>query len=418
MSRSIKTFRGLRTSIGIFGRRNAGKSSLLNAFCKQRASIVSAEAGTTTDPVRRPMELLPLGPVVFIDTAGLDDEGALGEERVKKSRGILGTVDIGIIACESGCWSDFEQALARELKKRGAATLVAWTKADKKKAPSVEDLESLKRAGIPWVFTSVASSLGLAELRELIIQVAPEEKRVTPHVISDLVGAEELAILVVPIDKEAPKGRLIAPQVQTLRELLDNDAIGLVVKEHQLRSTLALLREPPKIVVTDSQAFKQVAADVPPSVPMTSFSILFARAKGDLETFVEGAAAIDTLEPGSRVLIAEACTHHAVEDDIGRVKIPRWLREHVGGELAVDHCQGPDFPDDLSVYDLIIHCGACMLGRRAVLSRIETAKEQRVPITNYGIAIAKFTGIQERALAPFFESAPRAEKVEAKKGAA
>lgn len=392
--------KGMRLHIGIFGRRNTGKSSLLNALTRQHVSIVSDVAGTTTDPVEKPMELLPLGPVLFIDTAGVDDVGDLGDMRVQKSRHVFDRVDVGILVVESGDWGEFEDGILQEFRGRGIPAIIVFNKSDLAEPVDklVQRLDELK---IPHVRTVAPEGVGILDLREALIQTAPEDFINTPAIIGDLIPPGELVVLVVPIDKEAPKGRLILPQVQTIRDLLDNDAYCIVVKEHQLREALERLNRPPALVVTDSQAFQKVAEDTPRDVPMTSFSILFARFKGDLNEFVRGAAAIDDLKPGDRVLICEACTHHPIEDDIGRVKIPHWLREYVGGDLEFVHYQGHDFPEDLADYKLVIHCGSCVHNRRSLLSRIVRCRRAGVPITNYGLAIAYTLGIFERALEPF-----------------
>jgi len=391
-----RTPKGLRLHLGIFGRRNVGKSSLLNALTGQDVSIVADVAGTTTDPVEKPMELKPFGPVLFIDTAGIDDVGALGGERIRRTRRVLDRVDVGIVVTEPGVWGEFERGLAAELQRRGVPVVAVVNKIDL--APAAE---SLPEVGLPVVATAAKFGRGIDSLRQALIRAVPEDFMRSPTLIGDLVPPGELAVLVVPIDIEAPKGRLILPQVQTIRDLLDNDAWCMVVKERELRQALERLRTPPALVVTDSQAFLKVAADTPPDVPMTSFSILFARFKGDLIEFAKGAAAIDHLRPGDRVLVAEACTHHPIGDDIGRVKIPRWLRQYVGGALEFHHVQSHDFPEDLGSYALVIHCGACMLNRREVLSRIAYCRAAGTPITNYGVTIACTLGILERALAPF-----------------
>jgi [FeFe] hydrogenase H-cluster maturation GTPase HydF len=390
----------MRVHVGLFGRRNAGKSSLLNAVTRQGASIVSDVAGTTTDPVEKPMELLPLGPVLFIDTAGIDDEGALGTARVARTRRVLDRTDIGVIVSEAGRWDRFEEGLLSELRDRSAAVVVVFNKTDLG-APDSELLARLGELGVRTVTTRADRGTGIEGLRDALLRSAPPELIESPAILSDLVGPGELAVLVVPIDKEAPKGRLILPQVQSIRDLLDGDAMALVVKERELRSALERLSVPPKLVVTDSQAFLKVHADTPPQIPMTSFSILFSRLKGDLSTQVLGTLAIDRLRPGSRVLIAEACSHHPIAEDIGTVKIPRWLTQHVGGRLEIDHVHGHDFPDDLSPYRLVIHCGACMWNRREMLSRIMHCQRAGVPVTNYGLTIAYSLGIFERALEPF-----------------
>lgn len=392
--------RGLRLHIGLFGRRNAGKSSLLNLLAQQDVAIVSPQAGTTTDPVEKPFELLPLGPVVFIDTAGLDDAGALGELRQQRTRRVLDRTELAVVVAAAGVWEEFEARLLAELRDRGIPVIVAFNKADL--APPAPELAArLHGEGVPVVTVSALTGKGAAALRQALLANAPADFVNPPTILSDLVGPGELAVLVVPIDKEAPAGRLILPQVQAIRDLLDGDAFCLVVKERELREALGRLSRPPRLVVTDSQAFLKVAADTPPGVAMTSFSILFARYKGDLAVLALGSLAIDRLRPGDRVLIAEACSHHAIADDIGRVKIPRWLTQYVGGELAVAHAQGHDFPDDLADYRLVVHCGSCMLNRREMLTRLWRCREAGVPVTNYGVAIAHSLGIIERALAPF-----------------
>jgi [FeFe] hydrogenase H-cluster maturation GTPase HydF len=392
--------KSLRLHIGLFGRRNAGKSSLLNALCRQQVAIVSEVAGTTTDPVEKPMELLPLGPVLFIDTAGIDDVGALGDLRVRKTRGVFDRTDLGLLVADSGCWGPFEEAILREFHERQIPAVVVFNKSDLG-SPAAEVLAALRSQEIPWVETVAVQGGGVPELREALVRAAPEEFLRMPPLVADLVPPGELAVLVVPIDLEAPKGRLIVPQVQALRDLLDGDAYALVVKERELADALERLRRPPALVVTDSQAFLKVAGDTPPGVKMTSFSILFARQKGDLGQFVQGAMAIDALRPGDRVLVAEACTHHPIGDDIGRVKIPRWLRQYVGAALDIQTTAGRDFPDDLSPYKLVVHCGACMWSRREMLSRLLRCRRAGVPITNYGMTIAYTLGIFQRALEPF-----------------
>jgi [FeFe] hydrogenase H-cluster maturation GTPase HydF len=399
-SAAEKTPKGLRLHIGLFGRRNAGKSSLLNAMTRQKVSIVSEIAGTTTDPVEKPMELLPLGPVLFIDTAGIDDVGALGKKRMQKTRQVLDRADVGIIVVDAGRWTEFEANILQELVSRSVPVIVAFNKSDVAQ-PDAAFRDELQKGGIPCVETVASEGRGVLELREALVRVAPDDFLRTPAIASDLVPPGEMAVLVVPIDMEAPKGRLIVPQVQTIRDLLDSDAYCMVVKERELRDALGRLNRPPALVVTDSQAFLKVAADTPPNVKLTSFSILFARQKGDLCQFVEGALAIDRLRPGDRVLVAEACTHHPIGDDIGRVKIPRWLKQYVGGDLQITTVQGRDFPADLADYRLVIHCGACMWNRREMLTRLTRCRRAGVPICNYGMTIAYTLGIFDRALAPF-----------------
>lgn len=393
------TPKSLRLHLGIFGRRNAGKSSLLNVLTGQETALVSPVPGTTTDPVEKPMELLPLGPVVFIDTAGIDDAGALGELRVRKSRQVIERTDVALLVAD-GEWGAVERQMLEDFQGRGLPVVVVFNKVDLGE-PAAEVMERLRAAKVAVVLTSTVTGRGLADLRAAIVEAAPQDFVAPPAILSDLVGPGQMAVLVVPIDKEAPAGRLILPQVQAIRDLLDGDAYCLVVKERELREALRQLREPPRLVVTDSQAFLKVVADTPPEVPLTSFSILMSRFKGDLVTQVLGACGIDRLAPGDRVLVAEACTHHPIGEDIGRVKIPRWLTQYVGGKLEFEHVRGHDFPGDLSPYKLVVHCGACMWNRREMLGRIARCQAAGVPITNYGLAIAWSLGIFERALRPF-----------------
>ena len=396
----MRTPKSFRLHIGLFGRRNVGKSSLLNAMTRQQVSIVSEFAGTTTDPVEKPMELLPLGPVLFIDTAGLDDVGALGQLRVAKTRQIFDRTDLGVIITEPEEWGEFEEQMLSELQRREIPAVIVFNKVDLG-FPRADLVERFTEEKIPVVRTAAARGQGILDFRQALLDAAPEDFIANPTILGDLVGAGELAVLVVPVDKEAPRGRLILPQVNVIRDLLDNDSYCLVVKDRELREALGRLSGPPKLVVTDSQAFQKVAEDTPPEVPMTSFSIIFARFKGDLAEQVRGALAMESLQPGDQVLVAEACSHHPIEDDIGRVKIPRWLQEYVGGELVFETVQGHDFPEDLSPYKLVVHCGACMWNRREMLSRLLRCKEAGVPITNYGVVIAYSLGILERALQPF-----------------
>jgi [FeFe] hydrogenase H-cluster maturation GTPase HydF len=392
--------KGFRLHVGIFGRRNVGKSSLLNALTRQTVSIVSDVAGTTTDPVEKPMELLPLGPVLFIDTAGLDDVGALGQLRVDRTRQVFDRTDVGILVADAASWGEFEDALLDELASRKIPAVAVLNKVDLAEPPAAV-LARLAERKIPIVRTVASRGDGVLDLREALIAAAPEEFISAPTILGDLVPAGELAVLVVPIDLEAPRGRLILPQVQSIRDVLDHDAYCLVVKERELRDALDRLKRPPVLVVTDSQGFLKVAADTPPEVPMTSFSILFSRLRGDLNEFVRGALAIDRLRPGAKILIAEACSHHPIGEDIGRVKIPRWLTNYVGGKLEFTTVQGHDFPDPPEGFDLVVHCGACMWNRREMFSRILRCRRAGVPITNYGLAIAYSLGLFERALGPF-----------------
>lgn len=393
------TPKSFRMHIGLFGRRNVGKSSLLNVVTKQNVSIVSEKAGTTTDPVEKPMEMLPLGPVLFIDTAGLDDDGSLGGLRIKKSERVFDRTDFGIIVTD-GIWGQYEQSILATLRNKETAVIVVFNKLDLGE-PSEDILSKLRKEGVPYVLLSATTGEGVEDFKGALAKNAPDAFIDNPTILGDLVHSGELAIFVVPIDKEAPKGRLIMPQVQSIRDLLDSDAMAMIVKERELSAALDKLKDQPKLIVTDSQAFLKVAADTPLDIPLTSFSILFARLKGDLVEQTKGARAIDTLKAGDRILIAEACTHRQLCEDIGRVKIPRWLTQFVGGKLEIDVTQGHDFPDDLSPYSLVIHCGACMWNRRTMQSRIEQCTRAGVPITNYGLAIAHSLGILDRALEPF-----------------
>lgn len=398
-----KTPKSLRLHIGIFGRRNAGKSSLLNAITRQAVSIVSDVAGTTTDPVEKPMELLPIGPVLFIDTAGIDDIGALGKQRIEKTHRIFDRTDIGIIVASQGQWTDFEQAIIDNLKRLDIPAIVVFNKSDLA-MPDAGTIDKINSQNIPYVFTTATENAGILDLRQILIEQTPAEFINTPSILSDLIQPGQFAVLVVPIDKEAPKARLIQPQVQTIRELLDNDSYSVVVKERELRHCLDNFKKPPAIVVTDSQAFLKVSADTPEELLMTSFSILFARFKGDLNTYVNGALMIDSLKSGDKILIAETCSHHPIADDIGRVKIPRWLRQYTGCKLEFESYQGHDFPENLSDYSLVIQCGGCMTNRREMLTRISKCRAANVPITNYGVCISYTLGIFDRALKPFKNS--------------
>jgi len=397
---SMAAPKSFRLHIGLFGRRNVGKSSLLNAITAQQVSIVSDHAGTTTDPVEKPMELLPLGPVLFIDTAGLDDIGALGELRVQKTRQVFDRTDLGVIVAEAPIWGDFEEGILHELEERKTPCIAVFNKVDMA-SPPPEIIEHLRDKKIPVVMTAASAGKGIPDFRQALLDNAPDEFVNNPAILGDLVGPGEMAVLVVPIDKEAPKGRLIMPQVQSIRDLLDSDAYCMVVKERELRAALDRLKRPPKLVVTDSQAFLKVSADTPRDVPLTSFSILFSRFRGDLITQVEGTLAIEELKAGDRILVSEACSHHPIGEDIGRVKIPRWLTQYVGGKLEFDHVRGHDFPEDISPYKLVIHCGACTLNRREMLRRLFRCRQAGIPSTNYGLTIAYSLGIFERALEPF-----------------
>ena len=390
---------GERTQIAFFGVRNAGKSSLVNAVTGQQLAVVSDVAGTTTDPVRKAMELLPLGPVVIVDTPGIDDAGSLGELRVATTRKVLATCDVAVLVVDArhgACEADRE--LLALFAERSVPCVIALTKADLLGDEPVarEGLEDAAEA----VVVSSLTGQGITQLKETLARLGsptgPE-----PRLIADLLAPQDLVVLVIPIDSAAPKGRLILPQQQTIRDTLEAGASALMVRDTELAATLASLPTPPRLVVTDSQAFGKVARIVPAEVPLTSFSILFSRYKGDLSLQVAGARAIDSLTDASKVLICEGCTHHRQCEDIGTVKMPRWIREHTGCNPTFSFTSGGDFPLDLTGYDLVVHCGGCTLGARAMRSRIEQAGAQGVPITNYGVVIAHMHGILPRVLSPF-----------------
>ncbi|MCD6459948.1 [FeFe] hydrogenase H-cluster maturation GTPase HydF [bacterium] len=396
----LTTPKGLRLHIGLFGRRNVGKSTILNALTEQQVSIVSNVAGTTTDPVEKPLELLPLGPVVFIDTAGIDDVGELGEMRIDKTKKIFDRTDLGLIITEAENFGDFEQDIILEFNKRNVPYIIVINKIDVF-YPHKKNLDELKQKKTSFCLCNARNGEGIIELKRAIISKVPEDWITPPTLVADLCGSGETAVLVVPIDMEAPKGRLILPQVQVIREILDNDGSALVVKERELYDVLQNFSKKPVVVITDSQVVLKVSADVPPDIKLTTFSILFARYKGDLCSFVEGVFAIDSLKDGDKVLIGEACSHHSIADDIGTVKIPRWLRQYTGKNIVFDKKSGHDYPDNLTQYKLIIHCGSCMFNRREMLNRILMARQQNVPITNYGVAISYLQGVLRRTAEPF-----------------
>lgn len=397
----LSTPKANRLHIGIFGKRNAGKSSLLNALVNQDISIVSDVAGTTTDPVEKTMEFLPLGPVVFIDTAGVDDIGDLGGQRIEKTKKIFDRTDIAVIICDSNGWNDYEISLFKEFESRNAPVLAVVNKQDLEKI-SEQKLDEIKKYVQTPLLTSVANGREIVyKLKEQLVSVCPDDFITPPSILGDIVEPKDTVVLVIPVDKEAPKGRIILPQVQVLRDLLDNRCKAFVTQETELSETLDELKNTPRLVITDSQAFKEVAEVVPIDIPLTSFSIVFARMKGDLRAFYEGAKSIDTLKDKDKVLICESCSHHQIEDDIARVKIPKWIKKKTGKEVEFVYHSGHDFPEKLNDYALLIHCGACMTNRREVLSRIMKCKEAGLPVTNFGTAIAHCLGILERAAAPF-----------------
>ncbi len=389
-----------RIHIGFFGKRNAGKSSVVNAVTGQELAVVSQIKGTTTDPVWKAMELLPLGPVVVIDTPGIDDEGDLGALRVRKARQILNKTDVAVLIVDGtvGITAP-EQELLDIFQEKQIPYVVAFNKED-----LIDTKDSIPGFSVTENTIRISAKTGfqIEDLKEKIGQltVRQEPER---RIVGELLNPLDLVVLVTPIDKAAPKGRLILPQQQTIRDILDSDAIAVTVKENQLKSTLEQLKKQPAMVITDSQVFGKVNEDVPRQVPLTSFSILFARYKGSLETVVQGAAAIETLQDGDKVLISEGCTHHRQCDDIGSVKIPRWLKEYTKKQLQIHLSSGTEFPEDLSDYQLIIHCGGCMLNEREMKYRLKCAQDQVVPITNYGIAIAYMQGILRRSVELFPE---------------
>ena len=404
----MKTLKSMRLHIGIFGKTNVGKSAFLNRITNQEVSIVSDIAGTTTDVVEKSMELLPVGPVNFLDTAGINDTTALGAERIEKTMKIINRTDIAVIVCDYNGIDAYEKNLIQKFDELKIPYLIVINKQDEKEIPTEKYEEILKQvqndSSKPEDKILKTSALNdkdiVFKFKEKLVRMLPEDFVNSPKIAGDLIPPKSTVILVIPIDKEAPKGRIILPQVQTLRDLLDSDCLSYVVKESELKQALDNLKEPPALVITDSQAFKTVAEIVPESIPLTSFSILFARLKGDLKAFEEGASAIENLKDGDKVLILESCTHHAIEDDIGRVKIPNLLRKKTGKNLIIENYAGHDFPE-ISGYKLIIHCGACMTNRREVLSRILKASEKSVPITNYGITISYCLGILPRAIKIF-----------------
>lgn len=396
----MKTLKSMRLHIGLFGKTNVGKSSILNRITNQDVSIVSDIAGTTTDVVEKSMELLPVGPVNFLDTAGIDDVTALSAERIEKTMKVLNRTDIAVVVCDYNGIDDYEKSLIQKLNELDIPFIILVNKTDIKEVKE-EVFSELKKMSEHIIITSTVSDSQLVyKFKEILVKLLPDSFVNSPKIAGDLVPEKSTVILVIPIDKEAPKGRIILPQVQTIRDLLDSNCVTVSVKESELQEAIDNLKVPPSLVITDSQAFKKVSEIVPENIPLTSFSILFARLKGDLRAFIDGAKAIDTLQDGDKVLILESCTHHAIEDDIGRVKIPNLLRKKTGKNLIIENISGHDFPD-ISEYKLVIHCGACMTNRREVLSRILIANQKNVPITNYGIAISYCLGILSRAIKIF-----------------
>ena len=382
-----------RPHIAFFGRRNAGKSSVVNAVTNQRISVVSDTLGTTTDPVKKAMELLPLGPVVIIDTPGFDDEGALGELRVERTREVLRRTDIAVLIVDGTLgMTDADEALLAELKSRGLPYVIAFNKSDL--------LTDAPDPGEHEIFISAVTGEGVGELKEHLAHLVGSGKK-EKLIVADLVEPGDVVVLVIPIDESAPKGRIILPQQQTLRELLDHHCSVVCCQDTELRQTLDGLSKKPALVITDSQAFGRVSKDTSEDIPMTSFSILFARYKGSLDALIRGADALKSLKSGDRVLISEGCTHHRQCGDIGTVKLPAWIRRYTGADIEYDFTSGAGFPDDLSPYRVVIHCGGCMLNEKEMQYRQKAAKDAGVPMVNYGIAIAAMNGILERAMKVF-----------------
>ena len=404
-----ETPKGVRVHLALFGKRNAGKSSVINAITGQETAIVYEVKGTTTDPVFKSMEILPIGPCVIIDTAGIDDVGELGELRIKKTLEVLDIADVALLIVDIKLGiSDDDRFIMDKFKEKKKPLIVVLNKMDtlnnnnNNNNDNYERIESSlqEELNYPVVALSALKKQGIKALKNAIISVIPKDEDKF-KLVGDLINPGDFVVLVTPIDKAAPKGRLILPQQQTIRDILESDAIAIVTKEYELRETLNNLVKKPKLVITDSQVFLKVAADTPKEILMTSFSILFARQKGDLTEFIKGAKAIEMLKDGDKVLIAEGCTHHRQSDDIGSVKIPRWIRQRTGKQIDFEFSAGATFTEDVKKYALIVHCGACMMNRTGMLSRVNRAKEFNVPIVNYGILIAYVQGLLPRALEPF-----------------
>lgn len=392
-----ETPKGERIHIALFGRRNAGKSSLINAITGQDLAIVSDVKGTTTDPVYKAMEILPLGPVMLVDTPGLDDEGTLGEERIRKARSVLNKTDLALIVAdgrEASADFSFEKTILELTKRKNIPAIIVLNKQDE--WTSEED--QIKKYGD--ICVSSKTGYHIHELKEIMTKQLPVEDQ-TGKIVGDLLSPGDFVVLVVPIDSAAPKGRLILPQQQVIRDVLESGATAVVCRDTELSDTLARLGEKPRLVITDSQAFASVSKDTPEDIPLTSFSILFSRYKGDLETQLQGVQTLEELEDGDTILMAEGCTHHRQCDDIGTVKLPRWIQEYTGKKLQFETCSGGGFPEDLSKYKMVVHCGGCTLSKKEMAFRIAEAKDQNVPIVNYGTLIAGLKGVLERSIAPF-----------------
>lgn len=401
MSNLNETPRANRLHIALFGKRNAGKSSIINALTGQEIALVSDVKGTTTDPVYKAMEILPIGPVVLIDTAGLDDEGELGELRKKKAMEVLTKTDVAILVIDAEIGvTDFDKNILSKIRERNISIIGALNKTDTNTISADALSKMQNQLDLKLIPVSAISNKGIDLIKNELIKIVPEDEDKF-KIVGDLISPGDFVVLVTPIDKAAPKGRLILPQQQVIRDILESDAIAVVTKEYELKETLANLGKKPRMVITDSQVFLKVAADTPKDIPLTSFSILFARNKGNLTELVKGAKAIKNLKDGNKILIAEGCTHHRQSDDIGKVKIPRWLRQITGKKLEFDFASGVSFTENIKNYALIVHCGGCMLNRKAMLYRIEQAQNAEVPIVNYGVLISYVQGIFDRALEVF-----------------
>jgi len=400
----LKTPKSLRLQIGLFGRTNVGKSTFLNYITNQDVSITSPVPGTTTDVVEKAMELLPIGPVLFLDTAGLDDKSQLSSLRLKRTDNIFKRADIYVLVAEAGTWDEYEEKIVASAKKENTPLIIVINKVDIKK-PSQVFIDKLK-THTANVFLSSSTNKNIQDstihaFKKNLIEIIPSDFLNPPPVIGDLMPSGGIAIFIIPIDKEAPKGRIILPQVQAIRDALDNDQMALIAKESEYMQALKKLKNPPDLVVCDSQVVHRMVSETPAGIKCTTFSILFARIKGNLKEAVKAVKIMDMMQSGDKVLIAESCSHHPIEDDIGRVKIPKWIKEYTKKDIIFDSCAGRDFPDNLSQYKLIIQCGGCMISRREMLSRIEQAKAQGVAITNYGVCISYLKGVLDRVLSPF-----------------
>lgn len=395
-----QTPRALRHIITLVGCRNAGKSSLINALTGQEVAIVSDKPGTTTDAVAKAYELLPLGPVTFYDTAGIDDDSILGEKRIKASRSALYKADVALLVVGNDGLNEFDKNLIAEIKKMKIPFMVIFNKCDIKK-PSDEDLSFCKKSELQYIAVSAATGQNIEDLKQMIIDLVPEENKKTTPLLDGIVTEKDCIVLVTPIDSSAPKGRLILPQIQILREILDLHAFTFVTQTDELANCLDALKNKPRLVITDSQAIAAVNKIVPDDIPLTTFSILFAKLKGNLKILTDGAKTIDALPDNAKILIAEACSHRTQEDDIAQTKIPNWLKKYTGKNLNFSFCNGCNFPDNLEDFDLVIHCGACMLNKTEMLRRLHECVRRNVPITNYGVTISKTQGVLDRVIKPF-----------------